>query len=91
MFSFIPKLFLIINREVHLSDLHRADQGNPDTKPDEPTMINWAKYNMIGQFIAYTVSIQERFSAAEKYKLQECLQVSQLLDIPVMDYEACYY
>ncbi|THH09195.1 hypothetical protein EW145_g2199 [Phellinidium pouzarii] len=33
--------------EVHTSDLRRANEGNPDTKPDDPSKINWAKYSMI--------------------------------------------
>ena len=38
-------------REIHTSDLIRADVGNKDFQDDDPTKIHWEKFNMIGRFI----------------------------------------
>lgn len=40
-----------ILREIHLSDLIRAHEGNPDFHDDDPAKIHWAKFNMMGRFI----------------------------------------
>ena len=72
-----------------MSDLRRADEGNADNNPEEPSKINWAKYNMIGQFIAYLTTIQDRCSSSDEYNFPENLYIGQLLDVPVMDYEVC--
>ena len=74
-------------REVHTSDLRRADEGNPDFKPDDPDKVNWAKFNMFGRFVATPVALQRRCLATDGYKLTENKAISQLLEIPVMDYE----
>ncbi|KAK7694634.1 hypothetical protein QCA50_001821 [Cerrena zonata] len=37
--------------EIHLSDLIRAHEGNPDFHDDDPAKIHWAKFNMMGRFI----------------------------------------
>ena len=76
-----------IFREVHLSDLRRADEGNPESKAGESSKINWAKYDMIGQFIAYLTTIQERCTANDGYRLTENIYIGQLLDVSVMDYD----
>ncbi|KAI5124641.1 hypothetical protein M0805_004250 [Coniferiporia weirii] len=73
--------------EVHTSDLHRANEGNPDTKPDNPLKINWAKYNMIGRFVATTTALQQRCCGPDGYKLSENKYIGQLFDVPVMSYE----
>ncbi|KAH8120383.1 ras GEF [Phellopilus nigrolimitatus] len=73
--------------EVHTSDLHRANEGNPDTKPDDHSKINWAKYNMIGRFVATTTALQERCRGPNGYRLEENKYIGQLFDVPVMDYD----
>ncbi|KAL5495208.1 hypothetical protein ACEPAI_671 [Sanghuangporus weigelae] len=73
--------------EVHTSDLRRANEGNPDTKPDDPTKINWAKYTMMGRFIELITSIQDRCVGRNGYNFAENKYLGQLFDVPVMDYE----
>lgn len=72
---------------MHTSDLRRANEGNPDTKPDDPTKINWSKYSMMGRFIEVTTSIQYRCVGPNGYRLPENKYLGQLFDVPVMDYE----
>jgi len=44
---------VMVTREVHMSDLIRAHEGNAETNPDYPNKIHWGKFNMIGKlFIA---------------------------------------
>ncbi|KAL5535574.1 hypothetical protein ACEPAF_3668 [Sanghuangporus sanghuang] len=73
--------------EVHTSDLRRANEGNPDTKPDDPAKINWAKYTMMGRFIELITSIQDRCVGRNGYNFAENKYLGQLFDVPVMDYE----
>ncbi|KAG1750012.1 ras guanine nucleotide exchange factor domain-containing protein [Suillus paluster] len=44
--------------EVHMSDLIRAHEGNPNLHPDDPTKIHWGKFNMFGRFIQTTTHCQ---------------------------------
>jgi hypothetical protein len=34
---------------VHVSDLLRANEGNSTWHPQDPTLVHWAKFNMLGQ------------------------------------------
>ncbi|TBU48354.1 ras GEF [Dichomitus squalens] len=45
--------------EIHLSDLIRAHEGNPDYHDDDPTKIHWAKFNMMARFIDTIVQCQK--------------------------------
>lgn len=38
-------------REIHTSDLIRADVGNKDFQDEDVTKVHWEKFNMIGRFI----------------------------------------
>ncbi|KAG1783933.1 ras guanine nucleotide exchange factor domain-containing protein [Suillus placidus] len=44
--------------EVHMSDLIRAHEGNPNVNPDDPAKIHWGKFNMFGRFIQTTTHCQ---------------------------------
>lgn len=44
--------------EVHMSDLIRAHEGNPNVNLDDPTKIHWGKFNMFGRFIQTTTHCQ---------------------------------
>lgn len=44
--------------EVHMSDLIRAHEGNPNVNIDDPTKIHWGKFNMFGRFIQTTTHCQ---------------------------------
>ena len=43
------KVLIGVCREIHLSDLIRAHEGNPDYHDDDPGKIHWAKFNMMAQ------------------------------------------
>ncbi|KAG1825958.1 ras guanine nucleotide exchange factor domain-containing protein [Suillus subaureus] len=44
--------------EVHMSDLIRAHEGNPNVNLEDPTKIHWGKFNMFGRFIQTTSHCQ---------------------------------
>lgn len=39
----------LMYRIVHVSDLLRANDGNPDWHPQDPLLLHWAKFNMLGR------------------------------------------
>lgn len=65
----ISSLYLVL-REIHTSDLIRADVGNKDFHDDDPTKIHWEKFNMIGRFIDTITQCQ-----------QACREISNREDI----------
>ena len=67
--------------------MRRAHEGNPDYKADDPTKIHWAKFDMLGKFIASTSQYQPQCRGPNGYSLYENPAVSHLFDVPVMDYE----
>ncbi|KAI9063050.1 ras GEF [Trametes sanguinea] len=54
--------------EVHLSDLIRAHEGNPDYHDDDPTKIHWAKFNMMARFIDTIVQCQKGCREGGEYE-----------------------
>lgn len=66
-------------REVHLLDLIRAHEGNPDYSDAHPSKIHWAKFNMIGRFIAGTVQAQEQCRQSPEYKFEEQPTINNLV------------
>ena len=59
-------------------DLIRAHEGNPDYSDVHPSKIHWAKFNMIGRFIAGTVQAQEQCRQSPEYTFEERLTISNL-------------
>ncbi|KAJ8522522.1 hypothetical protein ONZ45_g898 [Pleurotus djamor] len=73
--------------EVHMSDLIRAHEGNPDFSADDSTRVHWGKFNMMGRFINSTTLCQAQCRASD-YKFQERPAIKSLIfDTPVMDIE----
>lgn len=78
----------ILLREVHLLDLIRAHEGNPDYSEAHPSKIHWAKFNMIGRFIAGTVQAQEQCRQSPEYTFDEYPVIkSMVLTEYIMDLE----
>lgn len=75
------------SREVHTSDLRRANEGNPDVNIEDTSKINWAKYSMIGRFVDTTTQLQQRCRGPGGYSLVENTMLSYLFDITPMSYE----
>ncbi|KAI0335287.1 ras GEF [Cubamyces sp. BRFM 1775] len=78
--------------EIHLSDLIRAHEGNPDYHDDDPSKIHWAKFNMMARFIDTIVQCQkgcresgeyERFPEREELRKLFMIDEEHLL----MDYD----
>ena len=68
-----------ISREVHISDLIRAHEGNLDINPDMPGKVHWGKYNMIGKFINSTTQCQAQCQNTNDYDFPERLHICNLI------------
>jgi hypothetical protein len=64
---------------VHLSDIIRAHEGNLDYNPNDPTQLHWAKFAMIGKFIAGIVQGQVQCRAAQDYNFAERPHILRLI------------
>ncbi|TFK89976.1 ras GEF [Polyporus arcularius HHB13444] len=78
--------------EIHLSDLIRAHEGNPDHHDDDPTKIHWAKFNMMARFIDTIVQCQKGCRESSEYdRFPDRVEVRRLFLIHqedmLMDYE----
>lgn len=79
IFCFVVFHRSLLHREVHLLDLIRAHEGNSDHHADDPSKINWAKYNMVGKFIAGTTQSQEQCRTSGEYDFEERPHIRDLL------------
>lgn len=78
-------------REVHLLDLIRAHEGNPDYNSSHPSKIHWAKFNMIGRFITGTIQAQDQCRQSPEYTFEEHSAINNLLLTEcIMDLEASF-
>ncbi|KAG2159883.1 ras guanine nucleotide exchange factor domain-containing protein [Suillus bovinus] len=87
--------------EVHMSDLIRAHEGNPNVNLDDPTKIHWGKFNMFGRFIQTTTHCQIQCQTNpdyclpsrdrilkvifNEYVMSEDMQTSRMAPIPDSD------
>jgi hypothetical protein len=76
-------------REVHMSDLIRAHEGNAESNPDYPNKIHWGKFNMIGKFVHGTTLCQVQCRSTQDYNFTENLHIKKLMQQNVMDVEVC--
>lgn len=74
-------------REVHMSDLIRAHEGNAESNTDYPNKIHWGKFNMIGKFIHSTTLCQVQCRGTPDYSFKENSHIRKLMQQRVMDVE----
>ena len=67
----------VVYREIHLSDLIRAHEGNPDYQDDDPSKIHWAKFNMMARFIDVITQCQDGCRATEQFRDLERLRLQE--------------
>ena len=67
----------VVHREIHLSDLIRAHEGNPDYQDDDPSKIHWAKFNMMARFIDVITQCQDGCRASEQFRDLERLRLQE--------------
>ena len=72
-------------REIHLSDLIRAHEGNSDYYEDDPAKIHWAKFNMMGRFIDAITNCQKACRESGMYDFKERPHVNYLLHLMERD------
>jgi hypothetical protein len=65
--------------EVHMSDLIRAHEGNPDFSATEPDKIHWGKFNMFGRFIQSTNHCQLQCRVTSDYNFTERPKIRNLV------------
>ncbi|KAH8835252.1 ras guanine nucleotide exchange factor domain-containing protein [Flagelloscypha sp. PMI_526] len=72
--------------EVHMADLIKANEGNDDVDPQDPTKIHWGKFNMMGRFISSTTICQAqcRASLENEYKFPQRDHIRVLLNTPYL-------
>jgi hypothetical protein len=51
---------------IHMSDLIRAHEGNPDFAEDKPELVHWGKFAIFGKFVDVLVGCQRQCEAAAK-------------------------
>ncbi|KAF8445971.1 ras guanine nucleotide exchange factor domain-containing protein [Boletus edulis BED1] len=65
--------------EVHMSDLIRAHEGNPDFSASEANKIHWGKFNMFGRFIQSTTHCQLQCQTTSDYNFLERPKIRNLV------------
>ncbi|KAH7883606.1 ras guanine nucleotide exchange factor domain-containing protein [Phlebopus sp. FC_14] len=65
--------------EVHMSDLIRAHEGNPDVSAVDPGKIHWGKFNMFGRFIQSTTHCQLQCQTTSDYNFPERPKIRDLI------------
>ncbi|ETW87236.1 hypothetical protein HETIRDRAFT_378044 [Heterobasidion irregulare TC 32-1] len=65
--------------EVHLSDLIKAHEGNPDFNKHDPTKIHWAKFSMMGKFILSTTQFQAQCRTSNDYNFTAREHINDLM------------
>lgn len=77
-----------LSREVHMSDLIKAHEGNQDKHESEPMLIHWGKYDMLARFIDGVTDCQTYCRNHNDYnKFPDRPEVRRLLARPVMSFE----
>jgi len=71
-----------------MSDLIRAHEGNGDSNDAYPSKIHWAKFNMMGRFIASTLQCQAQCRNCNDYDFPQREAIAELfVKTPVMSTE----
>ncbi|KAF9569596.1 ras GEF [Agrocybe pediades] len=74
--------------EVHMSDLLKSQETNSDFSSEDPSLIHWAKFNLMGRFITTTVQCQVQCRNSTDYDFIERPHIAELfVKRPVMSYE----
>jgi len=73
--------------EIHLSDLLRTHEGNPDLHKEDPKKIHWGKFNLLGKCIGETRRCQTQCVEANGYNFPEHHYIGELLRVQTMDAE----
>ncbi|KAL1670370.1 ras guanine nucleotide exchange factor domain-containing protein [Schizophyllum commune] len=70
--------------EVHISDLIRANEGNPDYFQSDPSKIHWGKFNMMGRFVSQTTQYRTQCQSSADYNFPRREHIEQLLNTPFL-------
>lgn len=70
--------------EVHISDLIRANEGNPDYFQSDQSKIHWGKFNMMGRFVSQTTQYRTQCQNSLDYNFPRREHIEQLLNTPFL-------
>lgn len=74
--------------EVHIADMIKAQEANPDHKEADAAKIHWAKFSMMGRFVAITNQCQSQCRSSTDYNFSERNHIRDLfVKRPVMSIE----
>ncbi|KDQ54927.1 hypothetical protein JAAARDRAFT_38040 [Jaapia argillacea MUCL 33604] len=65
--------------EVHLSDLIRTHEGNPDLHADDNTKIHWGKFTLLGKFVSTITQCQTQCRQSGNYNFTQRPQILNIL------------
>ncbi|KZT22121.1 ras GEF [Neolentinus lepideus HHB14362 ss-1] len=69
---------------VHLSDLIRTHEGNPDVSPNDTNLIHWGKFHLMGKFIRgirqRQVQCEDEYNFPERAHIRDLLMKEYLMD-----------
>ncbi|EKM83863.1 hypothetical protein AGABI1DRAFT_32846 [Agaricus bisporus var. burnettii JB137-S8] len=62
----------------HIADMIKAQENNRDSKEDDPSKIHWAKFSMMGRFVAITTQCQNQCRSSTDYHFPDRRHVREL-------------
>ncbi|KAF8516181.1 ras guanine nucleotide exchange factor domain-containing protein [Hysterangium stoloniferum] len=77
----------IPDMEVHTFDMVRANESNPNYKPEDPSKIHWGKFTLMARMITMLQGLQEKIRTTGLYDFPERTHIRSLLENDVMDLE----
>jgi len=77
----------IPDMEVHTFDMVRANESNPNYKPEDPSKIHWGKFTLMARMITMLQGLQEKIRTTGQYDFSERSYIRCLLENDVMDLE----
>ncbi|KAJ7597057.1 ras guanine nucleotide exchange factor domain-containing protein [Mycena floridula] len=66
--------------EVHMSDLIRTHEGNPDVNASDPNKVHWGKFNLMGRFVSSTTQCQAQCRASNDYNFLARPHIEELIN-----------
>lgn len=62
-----------------MQDLIKANEANANQREDDPNLIHWGKYNLIGRFIGTVAQCQTQCRSSPSYSWAERRDISDIL------------
>lgn len=76
-------------REVHTFDMVRANDSNPNFKPEDPTKIHWGKFTLMARMILMLQGLQDKVRESRQFEFPERKWIREMIENEVMESEVC--